>query len=145
MKARGKGITIATAVVGLFTIVWGANYIPVWIEESYLELLDSEDEAERRRAAAKLAEMKSERAVPRLVELARPLVWREGHEFNEHYSVKALVAIGEPAVPPLAKTLEDTSAQPLLSRHGPQPALPPPQNAVGRARPKTAPGPHNAI
>ena len=60
--------------------------------------------------------MKSERAVPRLIELARPLVWREGHEFNEHYSVKALVAIGEPAVPPLVKTLEETSAQPLLSR-----------------------------
>ena len=131
MKARGKGITIAAAAVGLFTIVWVASYIPVWIEDWYLVLLDSEDQAERRRAAAKLAEMKSERAVPRLIELARPLVWREGHEFNEHYSVKALVAIGEPAVPPrrrhsrhLQQRSTDRRLEPRPQGAGPNEPLP---------------------
>lgn len=97
---------IALSVAGLALVVVvaaGVLFQGVIVEWFYLVRLGAEHETSRRVAASSLARMKSERAVPLLAEIFE----REpGTPGELHYSVLALVEIGEPAVPALANALE---------------------------------------
>ncbi|MBI4586854.1 MAG: hypothetical protein HY717_22805 [Planctomycetes bacterium] len=67
---RGRAVAIAAATLGLATLAAsGLLFKDRLAEEWWLWRLRSPDRAERERAAARLGELKSARAVPRLVEL----------------------------------------------------------------------------
>lgn len=84
-------------------IALSSDRITDWIiEEWYLSKLRSVDEAEKKIAAEKLAEMRSIKAVPVLIELFEK---EPGEPRHLPYSAKALVKIGEPAVSSLIEEL----------------------------------------
>ncbi len=148
-------MAIGVVVVGAMVIVWaGIAFEEKLVEQWYLWKLDSAEEKEQELAAEKLGQMRSIRAVPRLVEILRrtpkhvvqsvafspdgtrlsttvriwdvttgkPItfsgstvrVWdlatgkSTSGDVRSHYSFKALVRIGRPAVPALLRLLEDT-------------------------------------
>ncbi len=136
MKVRGRRVTIGVVVAGAMVIVWaGIASEEKLVEQWYLWKLDSAEEKEQELAAEKLGQMKSRRAIPWLVEILRRAskdqgavqsvafspegrqIWiayrprRTGQwvtvNARPHYSVKALVRIGRPAVPALRRLLED--------------------------------------
>ncbi len=89
-------------------------------EQWYLWKLESGEESERISAAERLAEMRSSRAIPRLVELLCEYALRQPdrsprygaaayfparRELPAHYSAEALLKIGPPALPSLAEAL----------------------------------------
>ena len=79
------------------------------LEQWYLWKLDTTDETSREFAAHRLGQLKSARAIPRLVEIV------EGQGFGaspDHYGLRALAAIGKPAVPSLVRILEKYMATP---------------------------------
>ena len=84
--------------------------VPGWFEVWYLRKLESEDEAERVWAAEKLAEMKSVKAVPSLLQIAEAQFMKKQRGFAKHYSVKALVEIGDGAVPAVVEVLMEHKA-----------------------------------
>ncbi len=128
-------MAVGVVVVGAMVIVWaGIAFEEKLVEQWYLWNLDSAEEEEQELAAEKLGQMKSRRAIPRLVEILRRAskdqgavqsvafspegrqIWiayrprRTGWvtvNARPHYSVKALVRIGRPAVPALRRLLED--------------------------------------
>ena len=85
---------------------------PALREQWYLSRLDSSDEATRRNASEKLAEIGSRRAVPRLVE-----VLCQHPSDNQHYSAQALVKIGRHAVPVLAEQLRKSDCNVATSAY----------------------------
>ncbi len=107
-------------------IVWaGIAFEEELVEPWYVWKLDSAEEEDQELAAEKLGQMKSRRAIPRLVEVlrhspkiveVRPLFfvdearWGKGlfRDVRSHYSFKALVRIGRPAVPALVRLLNST-------------------------------------
>ena len=132
-------------------IVWaGIAFEEKLVEQWYLWKLDSAEEEEQKLAAEMLGQMKSRRAVPRLIEILRRAPKHEGGvrsvafspdgtrlsttvrltwkpfsgstvrvwdtatwkpisgDIRSHYSFKALVRVGRPAVPALLRLLEDT-------------------------------------
>ena len=136
MKVRGRRVTIGVVVVGAIVIVWaGIAFEEKLVEQWYLWKLDSVEEQEQQLAAEKLGQMKSRRAIPRLVEILRRSklpsafrsvafspdgsrifftsrdgtleLWKTG-DFRSHYSYQALVRIGRPAAHALLHLLEDT-------------------------------------
>ena len=129
-------MAIGVVVVGAMVIVWaGIAFEEKLVEQWYLWKLDSGEEKEQELAAEKLGQMRSSRAIPRLVEILRrapkhqgaarsvafspegslalwdaatgELLTTIGHGVRSHYSFKALVRIGRPAVPALRRLLED--------------------------------------
>ncbi len=108
---KGRRFTASIIAVGLLVLgLAGYALKDNALEQWYLWKLQSEDEEERRIAAAKLGDMISVRAVPRLMELFR----KEPTDGSKTtvgvgllYSGDALVKIGEPAVPHLTKALKD--------------------------------------
>ncbi len=113
-------------------IVWaGIAFEEKLVEQWYLPKLDSPEEEDQALAAEKLGQMKSRRAIPPLVEILRRCgarsgaVWGDGSGIvnvalsyaatgttlttwvRSHYSFKALVGIGHPAVPALRRLVED--------------------------------------
>ena len=148
-------MAIGVVVVGAMVTVWaGIAFEEKLVEQWYLWKLDSAEEKEQELAAEKLGQMRSIRAVPRLVEILRrtpkhavqsvafspdgtrlsttvwiwdvttrkPItfsgstvrVWDTATgkpisgDIRSHYSFKALVRIGRPAVPALLRLREDT-------------------------------------
>ena len=107
------------------------------LEQWYLWKLESAEEEEVELAAERLGEMRSRRAIPQLVEILRrapehrgavrsvafspdgrrivstAVIWDAASgklligDIRSHYSFKALVRIGSPAVPALLRLLED--------------------------------------
>ena len=147
-------MAIGVVVVGAMVTVWaGIAFEEKLVEQWYLWKLDSAEEKEQELAAEKLGQMRSIRAVPRLVEILRrtpkhavqsvafspdgtrlsttvriwdvttgkPItfsgstvrVWDTATwkpisgDIRSHYSFKALVRIGQPAVSALRRLLED--------------------------------------
>ena len=67
---RARAVTLSLAALGVCVVVACAVvFRDVAVEQWYLWKLDSHDEATRLLAAEKLGELKSVRAVPRLIEL----------------------------------------------------------------------------
>ena len=149
------GMAIGVVVVGAVVIVWaGIAFEEKLVEQWYLWKLDSGEEEEQELAAEKLGQMRSSRAIPRLVEILRrapkhqgaarsvafspegslalwdaatgELLTTIGHGVRSHYSFKALVRIGRPAVSALRHLLEDkddgnrTAAAAALNEIDPQ-------------------------
>ncbi len=123
MKVRGRRVAIGVVVVGAMVIVWAAiAFEGKLVEQWYLWKLESAGEEEQELAAEKLWQMKSRSAIPRLVEILRraPKRWFAVHSWGgfssgtrlttdvrSHYSFRALVRIGRPAVSALQPLLED--------------------------------------
>ena len=128
---RKKAVTVSVLVVGSSALLVAVLALkgPV-LEEWYLWRLESEDEEQRKAAAASLGNMKSRRAIPQLVEMlkrepfaeidqlmvlaltvpkkqARTRVFRR----NLSYSGDALVKIGAPVVPHLKELLKESDEQ----------------------------------
>ena len=105
-SGKSRAITTGIAVVGVVVLVAAGVALKRPILESWhIHLLDSDDEQKRMEAAQTLGEMKSVRAVPRLLELLQT----EHGEFISlkklHYTVQVLVEIGDAAAPILADSL----------------------------------------
>ncbi len=78
MNVRGRRVAIGVVVVGAMVIVWaGIAFEEKLVEQWYLWKLDSPEEKERELAAEKLGQMRSRRAIPRLVEILRRAPKRE--------------------------------------------------------------------
>src|SRR2546427_6577736 len=93
---RGKTFVVFTMVLSVAVLLGGVIASKDRLrEEWFLRKLDSKDKEEREFAIEKLGELRSSRAVPRLVELAK----NESVELLESSPVaKALIHIGSPAV-----------------------------------------------
>ena len=103
MTSKGKRLTYLSISLGVLVLaIAGFALKDKAVEQWYLWKLESEDEAERKVAAARLGEMRSVRAVARLTELFRIEPIEEPHL---PYSARALVKIGKPAVPALCNLL----------------------------------------
>ena len=113
MKPRGKRFTLLVGSLGLITILAAGLAVPGWFEAWYLRKLESEDETERVWAAEKLAEIKSVKAVPPLLQIAEAQYIEKQRGFEKHYCVKALVEIGEGAVPAVVEVLMEHKAASL--------------------------------
>ncbi len=129
-------MAIGVVVVGAMVIVGaGIAFEEKLVEQWYLWKLESGEEQELELAAEKLGQMRSRRAIPRLVEILRraPKRWFAFQSFSSdwtrivstaviwdavtgtelttdvrsHYSFRALVRIGRPAVSALQPLLED--------------------------------------
>ena len=132
MKVTGRRVAIGVAVVGTMVVVWaGIAFEEKLFEQWYLWKLDSGEEEEQELAAEKLGQMKSKRAIPRLVELLRGSAARSGAVcvdgsrivnvalsdaatgtrlttwVRSHHSFTALVRVGRPAVSALRHLVED--------------------------------------
>ncbi len=131
-------MAIGVAVVGAMVIVWaGIAFEEKLVEQWYLWKLDSAEEEEQKLAAEMLGQMKSRRAIPRVVEIlrrlpqrgaARSVVFSPGlrraeptitirdaaagkevsRDARSHYTLATLIKIGRPAVPALLRLIEDT-------------------------------------
>lgn len=97
---------LAAAVAGLAIVacvVSGITLYRIVREQILLSQLDSEDREERELAARTLGEMRSRRAIPRLVEiLADP---EHTDPLDRPYGTEALVEIGPAAIPALLDVL----------------------------------------
>ena len=129
-------MALGAVVVGAVVIVWtGLAFQQKVLEQRYLWKLESSEEGDKELAAEKLGQMRSRRAIPQLVEILRRastqpgavrsvtfspdggrifVALRDGltemripSHVRSHYSYRALVRIGRPAVPALLRLLED--------------------------------------
>lgn len=97
---RGARVVLGSGLLGLAVILIALGASWRTIEERwYLTKLDSEDLEERAAAIQQLGRLRSAQAAPRLIEILRP----SGIEGVAH---RALVQIGEGAVPALLAALE---------------------------------------
>ena len=98
MMTRNKRAVISVAIVAGIAVVVASGFTltgPV-IEQWYLWKLESEDEEERRTAVERLADMRSVRAVPRLLSMLRT---ESKHQQRLGLAGSALARIGPPAIP----------------------------------------------
>jgi HEAT repeat protein len=108
---RGKAVMLWTAGAGvavLLALVWVLRR-PI-LEEWYLLRLRSESEETRKLAAARLGELESVRAVPRLLEILRKEAKEADRDEEKHYAVRALLRIGIPALPRVLDALQDAES-----------------------------------
>ena len=98
-KVAWWGGTMGVVVMVCFGLAAKDRILETW----YLWRLESKNEEARGVAAERLGEMKSVRAIPKLVEALRG----EPGAYQSHYSVKALAAIGPEAVLEISRALED--------------------------------------
>jgi len=137
-----NSVPIATGILGFLAllVVVSALQRPV-LEQWYIWRLTSENEADRKVAARRLVAMKSERAIPGLIEILkenpysvvdlndeemsafRPTIESYLEKVPEMaytivalgYSADALVSIGLPAVPALTKVVHEDGEEQVRS------------------------------
>ena len=124
MKPK-KFVVLGVVLLGTFALVTALVALkPRILEQWYLWQLDSEIESEREVAAKKLGQLRSVKAIPQLIRIFRQEYTKAEHKrgVNEpsidssapmefpkapHYSIQALIKIGQPAVPALVQLLKD--------------------------------------
>jgi hypothetical protein len=98
---RGKLAALAALSIGVIVLAAsGFAFRGRILERWYIHRLDSEDPAVQERAAAKLAELGSACAVPRLIEIY--IAARD----EPHFSGRALLLIGPPALREILEKLK---------------------------------------
>ena len=116
MKPRSKKAFVLLVIVSGILVVVAAGFAlkrPL-LERWYIWQLESQDEEETKRAAERLGAMRSVRAVPLLVQMfeRQPVIDR-----SRHYTLKALVRIGAPAVPALIEVFDKNKNVKAPSAH----------------------------
>lgn len=120
MNPSGKKILFVSTLVLAIAVLLGTGlaFRTRLLELWYLSRLDSPADEVRSRAATELGKMRSRDAIAPLITLLQS-VYRDADlsdlgSNKLHFSAKALMAIGEPAVPALCRLLDDENPGPRL-------------------------------